>query len=156
MTFPLFPRLRRPVTATPAPTETASVLPDRAEALGDDVEAFLGGDLVEHLVSERQPVPAWAVLNKLAHATVQELADLAGPDGDPASDERAPCWKRSQRSLAAELLEGATTDGLAEIQRTVLVPLELWMIDRSRSETITSRRVIQTATEVLDDLRPDR
>jgi hypothetical protein len=36
----------------------------------------------------------------------------------------------------------------------VLVPLELWVIQRSRSEAVTSRRVIELAAEVLSDHRP--
>jgi hypothetical protein len=31
----------------------------------------------------------------------------------------------------------------------VLVPLELWLIERSRSETITSRRILEIAVETL-------
>jgi hypothetical protein len=38
----------------------------------------------------------------------------------------------------------------------MLVPLELWFIQRSRSEAITSRRVIELASEALADQPTDR
>lgn len=132
-----------------------SALPDLGEALGDEVEAFLGGWLVEHLRAVGRAVPAWAVLNKPAHATVEELMDLARPgDGVRADDAggREPVWRCAQRSLAADLLDAVTTpDEVLGIQRAVLVPLELWLIERSKTERISARRAIQIASEVLAD-----
>jgi hypothetical protein len=71
------------------------------------------------------------------------------------SAPRGPAWLRAQRSLAAALVTGATRpDDIASIQRAVLIPLELWLIQRSRSEAITSRRVIELAAEGLSDHPP--
>ena len=47
-------------------------------ALSGETEAFLEGRIVEHLAAASRTVPTWAVLNKLAHASPEELADLAG------------------------------------------------------------------------------
>jgi hypothetical protein len=62
---------------------------------------------------------------------------------------------RAQRPLAAALVTGATPpDDIASFQPAVLVPLELWLIQRSRSEAITPRRVIELAAEALCDHPP--
>ncbi len=135
----------------------AALSPDQVATLGDEVEAFVQGCLVDHLCVAGRPVPAWAVLNKLAHGSVADLIDLAGADrggatGDPPTGE--PAWLRAQRSLAAAMVTGATRpDDIVNSQRAVLVPLELWVIQRSRSEAITSRRVVELATEALADHR---
>ena len=52
------------------------------EGLGrpTEIEAFLGGRFVDHLAKHGQPVPAWAVVNRLAHADHAELVRLV--DGD--------------------------------------------------------------------------
>lgn len=148
------PRPRLP----PPPAEPAPVLPDGAAAVGDEVEAFLQGRLVDYFVARSRPVPAWTVLNKVAHATADELAALAGgPGKDPTAEPDEPRWRSERRALAAQLLEDAPTpQQLADVQRKALVPLELWEIERSRTTTVTSRCVVEMATEVLDDLRADR
>ena len=67
---------------------------------------------------------------------------------------REPVWRCAQRSPAADLLAGAAApDEVADTQRAVLVPLELWLIERSRAETISSRRAIEMASDVLTDHR---
>jgi hypothetical protein len=139
------------------PARGAAVSPDAASDLGDEVEAFLHGRLVDHLVAAGRPVPAWAVLNRLAHATTEELTELAANGGAAIGESPPgePAWLRAQRSLAAALVTGATApDDIKRFQRAVLVPLELWVIQRSRFEAITSRRVIELASETLADQRP--
>ena len=144
----------------PPPPVSLFALAHRAAAMGDEVEAFLEGRLVEHLLATGRAVPAWTVLNKVAHATVEDLVDLVESSNAAAGDGSSrdePVWRRAQRSLAAELLDGATTpDEVIETQRGLLIPLELWLIERSKSETITSRRVIEIASETLVDHPPGR
>jgi hypothetical protein len=150
MSFPRFRRRDRsvgdvedevwPLVALPA-------LPDRNAVLGDEVEAFLEGRLVEHLLARGRVVPAWTVLNKVAHATFEELVGLARSG---ASEGAEPVWLRAQRALAAELVDRSSTPGgVVGVQREMLVPLELWLIERSQAETMTSRRVIEIASDVL-------
>lgn len=121
----------------------------------DDATAFLAGRLVEHRLATGRMVPAWAVLNKLAHAEAGELAELAAPvrsDGVPepgTGEAREPVWCAAQRSLAAYLLEGRDPKEVARIQREVLVPLELWLIDRSETDTVSSRSAVEMASDVL-------
>jgi hypothetical protein len=128
---------------------------DQAAALGDEVQAFVHGRLVDHLVAAGRLVPAWTVLNKLAHASEDELSELAATNNGEATgapEAGEPAWLRAQRSLAAALTTGARRpDDIASLQQKVLVPLELWLIQRSRSEPITSRHVIELASEALAD-----
>jgi hypothetical protein len=112
----------------------------------DEIEAFLEGRLVEHRSSRGRSVPAWAVVNKLAHGDASELARLAGGIGVA---EREPAWLGAQRGLAAELLAGRTPAQVACIQREVLVPLELWLVDRAESTTVTGRWAAELADALL-------
>lgn len=125
--------------------------------VGEELEAFVNGRLVDHLLAVGRPVPAWAVLNRLSHASVDDLIALAAADSSGvAGDARPgePAWLCAQRSLAAELVTGAARpDDITGVQQAVLVPLELWLIQRSRSEALSARRVIELASAVLADHR---
>jgi hypothetical protein len=125
--------------------------------VGAEVEAFVQGRLVDYLLAADRPVPAWTVLNKLAHTTVDELTELAAAnnaEATGAAEPGEPAWLRAQRSLAAALTTGARRpEDIVSLQRKVLVPLELWLVQRSRSEAITSRHVIELASEALADYR---
>jgi hypothetical protein len=130
---------------------------DQAATVGDEVEAFVQGRLVDYLVAAGRPVPAWAVLNRLAHASVGDLTELAtAGSGALTGEPGEPAWLRAQRSLATALVTGATRpDDIVSFQRAVLAPLELWVIQRSRSEAISSRRVLELASNALADHRPN-
>jgi hypothetical protein len=122
-------------------------------ALTGETEAFLEGRIVEHLVAAGRVVPTWAVLNKLAHASPTELADLAERGGIPGNTplSREPAYRAAQRSLACRLLaRGAVPEEITRIQQTVLVPLELWLIERSEVETVTLRQAVRGACDALD------
>jgi hypothetical protein len=98
-------------------------------------------------------VPTWAVLNKLAHATSTELADLAEADGVPRNTPlpREPAYRGAQRLLACRLLaRGTVPEEITRIQQAVLVPLELALIERSEVETVTLRQVVRSACDALD------
>jgi hypothetical protein len=128
--------------------------PRREAALMGETEAFLEGRIVEHLAAAGRTVPAWAVLNKLAHASPEQLADLAERNGRPgnAPQPGEPAWRAAQRSLASRLLaSGTPPDQITRIQQTVLVPLELWLIQRSQVETVTLRQAVGAACDALND-----
>jgi hypothetical protein len=130
---------------------------DRAwkdSGLADEVEAFLGGRFVDHLAKHGQPVPVWAVINRLAHADHAELVHLV--DGD-LLDARygAPkphAWAVHERFIAANVLvtRGRTPEGLREIQRGVLVPLELRLIEDTRHEKMTAEQVLDAGARALE------
>ncbi|HXW81017.1 MAG TPA: hypothetical protein VEJ84_16050 [Acidimicrobiales bacterium] len=97
----------------------------------DDCEAFLKGHLVERIEDRADMVPAWAWTNLLAHGTVGELrAECAPPGLRRAVKNRR--WRQARSHLAAQVLECATACGpLDEIQRFVLIPLELQLASRA-------------------------
>lgn len=128
--------------------------PSWEAALSAETEAFLEGRIVEHLMTAGRMVPTWALLNRLAHASPSELASLAEVDGRPgnAPEPGEPVWRTAQRSLASRLLAGgARPDEITRIQQTVLVPLELRLIERSDVETVTLRQTIRAASDALND-----
>jgi hypothetical protein len=92
-----------------------------------ECQAFLNGEFAEFGVPAGEPVPVWAWINLLAHGTEEQLRREAIM---PAGSDN---WHRARSLLADRVLADAVADGssLAEIQRDVLVPLEL--------ETISSR-----------------
>jgi hypothetical protein len=128
--------------------------------VADEVEAFLTGRLVDHLSARRQLVPAWAVLNRLAHADSRELQALVegtgtGWGGGP-SLVQVP-WASAERLIAGNLLARATTPrALATIQGTTLMPLELRLIERSKVEKLNVDQVLEAGAEALDTYRSDR
>jgi hypothetical protein len=122
--------------------------------LADEVEAFLGGRFVDHLAKHGQPVPAWAVVNRLAHADHAELARLV--DGDLLDARygaaKPHAWAVPERFIAANILvtRGATPERLREIQRVVLVPLELRLIEDTRHEKMTAEQVLDAVARSLE------
>ncbi len=86
-----------------------------------ECEAFLAGRLAERIEQRAESVPVWAWTNLLAHGSRQDLC----------SERRrfrviGGQWREGRSFLVAELLDLADEFGpLTEIQRTVLVPLEL-------------------------------
>lgn len=140
--------------------EEAPPLPPRPcweQALSSEAEAFLEGRLVEHLLACGRPVPAWSVLNKLAHASPQELADLITTHGHSAwqPEGARPTWLTAQMSLAARLVaNGAAPDKVTQVQHQRLIPLELWLIERAKIQPMTPRQVISAASDALDHDHP--
>lgn len=145
----LRPRDRSDESSAPAPDARGWAY----AGVGDEVEAYLAGRYVDHLVQRKRPVPAWAVVNRLAHATRDELARVVDGSvtsrGSPAS--RRVAWEESERFLAGTLL--ARTDGaddLAALQFTSLVPLELALIETVRHERLDAEQVLAASAEALD------
>lgn len=104
--------------------------------LVDDADALVAGRYLAHLVRFGRPVPPWAILNAVAHC---ELADL----------ER---WANAERSFAAggatsgeavallarQLRRTVGDDGqrLAQVQRGLLIPFELALLDEVSAVTL--------------------
>jgi len=129
-------------------------------ALAAESEAFLHGRLADHLVANGQHVPGWVMLNRLAHGTRDELADVVvaarcGWRAHPSLG--GPQWLADERALASRLIGiGTSTEALRALQGEVLIPLELTLIARSRSEALSPQDVIGAASRALDEDRLDR
>src|ERR671918_515472 len=117
----------------------------RDSGLADEVQAFFAGRLVNHLAAYRQPVPAWAALNRLAHADRSDLLRvLEGANTDSTAPSSAhAAWAAAERFAAGHLLARAhTPEELRHVQRATLVPLELVLIEQTKIERLTADQVL--------------
>jgi hypothetical protein len=138
--------------------ELASSRAWRDSGLADEVEAFLAGRLVDHMIVARQPVPAWAVLNRLAHADRSDLVRFvegANVDWVVHPSSRQPYWVASERFVAGHLLALAgTPDDLGRLQRATLVPLELRLVERTKVDQLTADEVLELGADAVDSFHP--
>ena len=109
-------------------------------AADDDVvrasEALVRGALTRHLRAEHRPVPPWALLNQVAHGTLDDLlAAATGADGSPTEVSLA-------RAVLARVADG---QALAQLQSTFLVPLEHTLSE----EIVSPRRILELVTDEL-------
>jgi hypothetical protein len=96
-----------------------------------EADAMLQGSYLRFLIQQQRPIPKWAWLNPLAHASVAKLHHLA-----EAVINRVPTdWGTAVCLLAGDLLQlGKSAEGVYRLQREVLVPLELdWLSGRART-----------------------
>ena len=112
--------------------------------LADEAEAFLNGSYLAHLASIGRVAPGWAWINPLAHGTRAQIVALAQPATRGSGVVARDAWDKALAFLAQELLQLiAAGTSLAELQRTILVPLELELAARrgralNRDEIITT------------------
>jgi len=100
----------------------------RASAtLDHEFDAYLAGVYGQWLELHNRQVPAWAWVNRVAHATVDELEQLSrGRHISPDDSETILLWQHVLTFLAKEILDVAPTEReLLELQLTALIPLEL-------------------------------
>lgn len=105
----------------------------RAALLVEDCEAFYSGRLAERYEQRVLHVPAWSWMNLLAHGTEADLAraQRTVPDRYDAHGE----WHEARSFLAGEILGLAGHCGsLDELQRAVLIPLELDLAERAEED----------------------
>ena len=119
-------------------------------AIGDECEAYLHGAYVEYLAHRTRTVPPWVRINPLAHASRCELVALAQPSTRVSGTEANDAWDDVVAFLAEEILRAARgPEELTELQRTVLVPLELDLARKSTSRTLSPRRLLGTVVAAL-------
>jgi len=100
-----------------------------AGELVDDCRAYLLARLAERFDQNHQSVPVWAWTNLLAHGTEQDLRSERSVSGRQLFFDRQ--WHQARSYLAVEVLALAQRSSpLAELQRDVLVPLELELASR--------------------------
>ncbi|MEM9608353.1 MAG: hypothetical protein AAGA99_13085 [Actinomycetota bacterium] len=104
---------------------------DAEAALVAELEAFLAGRYAELNLAQTGRTPTWVWVNLLAHGTGSQLGRVRARRS-PADHLRV--WRHARSYLAAELL-GLVDLGefeLRQLQRDVLVPLELQAIRQPR------------------------
>jgi hypothetical protein len=117
--------------STPDATGPSASAPWVVSTLADEIEAYLHGRVVDHLLVVGCQIPPWAAVNRLAHASRDELVRLVGGAQAPAFAPRGRVvWAEPERFLAGRLLRdgNGTNGGVRSVQSTVLVPLELSFI----------------------------
>jgi hypothetical protein len=120
-----------------------------------DAEAFLSGEYANHLRRHRDAVPGWARLNRLAHGDLSNLQQCRRPFAATKSaafaDWPEESWRRAQQLLASELLDLVDNDPdkLSHVQRSVLVPLELRMIQIDRERALTASELVQSTRSAV-------
>lgn len=137
---------RRDDRAATAPHSDESVLSREAEA-------FLSGQLVQTWHDQWVMVPAWGWMTVLAHGGMGEIAALGDAGTYWSPSERV--WGPAMSFLAGEVLSRAgTLEGLQDLQRTALVPLELEMLRTEGGTTVEPSELVRRVLTAVADFHP--
>ena len=111
-------------------------------------EAFLSGSLVEYWDDNGIAVPVWAWMNLLAHGTARQIGECVLRPDAPRRVGRS--WRGARSYLAFEVLDLTDVDfTLAELQSSVLIPLELEMAARPDVAGWTPRQWVDLVEDAL-------
>lgn len=116
--------------------------------------AFLTGGLAAATLTRGRTPRHWEWLNLLAHGTEAQVHELAQGAGQRARTLYEAKWLAALSFLASELLDVAASGAMSlrDLQRTVLVPLELELAaDAGNDVPIpawTVRKVLDRLTSV--------
>lgn len=111
----------------------------------NECEAFLTGRLAELWEQVGPSVPQWAWINLLAHGSADDLRSemFEVPSG-------ATCWSKARAFLAGEVLDAAAAcGGLEDLQRSLLVPMELSLAGSSEVTRWDSRELVTAIEDAL-------
>jgi hypothetical protein len=120
-----------------------------------DIEAFLSGYYADHLRRRSDAVPGWARLNSFAHGDLEILRRVRRPFATPScaafADWPEETWRIAEGVLASEVLEIVANDGevLSRLQQTVLVPLELRLMDTEAERGLTAFELVRFTRAAL-------
>jgi hypothetical protein len=113
-----------------------------------ECEAFLLGSLVEFWDEKGVEVPVWAYMNLLAHGTARQIGECIFGDNNPGRTGHSLRVARSY--LAFEVLDLTDLEfTLAELQSSVLIPLELEMAARPDVADWTPRQWVNLVEDAL-------
>jgi hypothetical protein len=114
-----------------------------------EVEAFLSGSSEDWFFTRGQNIPAWAYINKVAHADPDRLGQLAAW----APDEPSRChgWREAVAILARDTIEAGDRDprAIRRVQLDSLVGLELHLI--TRADRVAPRTLVALGRACLSD-----
>lgn len=126
--------------------ESAPAVPRPEDLLVEECAAFLSGHLAEVAPASGSRSP-WVFTNLLAHGSEDELR---------AERSRAPqtLWEAARVRLAAGVLEVARTCGpLIDLQRELLVPLELDLASDPETARWEPQRLVVRVSDALNRYR---
>lgn len=109
--------------------------------LADECEAFLEGSLVRCLQGHGAFAPVWTWLNEAAHGDEGEIRLLAEQLDTDATDAQV----RTRSAIARAVVHALTDRRLADLQRDLLVPLEL----RVAGTVLSPRRLVELVGRAL-------
>lgn len=104
-------------------------------AIADECGAFLAGAFVTALHEQGRRAPVWAWLNEAAHSDGAHLRQLAD-DLDPESPD---VEVRTRSAIARATVHALADRPLSDLQRDLLVPLEL----RLAGTVLSPRRLVE-------------
>jgi hypothetical protein len=123
-----------------------------------DCEAFLLGLYAERLMALDAPVPVWAWTNLLAHGSAHQLRAEAVhvAKGVTRIDARhTDGWRAARAHSAAEVLRATGPQcPLAELQSSVLAPLELSIASCASAEHWDRRTWLEVVRSALREHHP--
>jgi hypothetical protein len=113
-----------------------------------ECEAFLGGTLAEYWDDKGMEVPVWTYMNLLAHGDARRIGECVLRPDWPRRASRS--WRVARSYLAFEVLDLTDLEfTLADLQATVLIPLELEMAARADVAGWTPRQWVDMVEEAL-------
>lgn len=106
--------------------------------LVQECTAFLEGRLAELFRADGRAVPVWAMLNEIAHASIEQLQRIGAT---PGADTEV---------VIARAILGAVSspEELRAVQAAHIVPIEL----RAATEVMSPRRAIELVTQALFEI----
>ena len=117
--------------------------PVESSVVAQECEAFLNGTLAEYWEDKGVVVPVWAWINLLAHGSRAQIAHSVSRPGRVRRPGRS--WAIARTYMAYEVLDLVDDEfTLADMQATVLVPLELEMAARSEVGRWSPRQWVDT------------
>jgi hypothetical protein len=118
-----------------------------------ETEAFLSGEYANYLRSLQRGVPGWAWLNGLAHGGLPGLRETQRSTRILSSAMRVAdrSWYEAQTILGRDLLWIVKGDPrrLTFIQQSILVPLELRLMELEANDGLTAYELVQATRAAL-------
>ncbi|MFZ0250522.1 MAG: hypothetical protein WAL61_11310 [Acidimicrobiales bacterium] len=113
-----------------------------------ECEAFLAGTLAEYWDDKGMDVPVWTWMNMLAHGSARQIGECVLRPSRPRPASRS--WRVARSYLAYEVLDLTDVEcTLAQLQATVLIPLELEMAARADVAAWTPRQWVDLVEDAL-------
>jgi hypothetical protein len=116
----------------------------------EQCSAFLNGTYRELLEAPRQAVPAWALINAIAHGDCEKVGRRAAVQArQDDSDAYVP--RLARHALVKMRTEGGS---LKDVQNSILVPLELALVSSTGSATAGQMTLSRAVAREQHGLEP--